>query len=127
MIVADLEQLLAEVIPGEWRAEFNRPSWGWAEVCIGEFRIGWPTRAIGLDHRDEAMRSTLARLIAMSPDLARKVIAAEKLEKASKALQSDMLERAEIGVSMGKRICTVNAGRTAWFEFCTALAAYEAA
>ena len=79
MNVPDLEKLLAEVIPGEWRAEFNRPSWGWAEVCIGDFRIGWPTRAIGLDQRDEAMRSALARLISMSPDLARKVIAAEKL------------------------------------------------
>lgn len=46
-----------------------------------------------------------------------------KLVEAAKALQADMLERARIGTDTihGEEYRIVNAGRTAWADFCTAI------
>jgi hypothetical protein len=94
-MTADLENLLAEVSEGPWRAEFDKRTWGWADVVADRFHVGWPTRATDLSHRDFVARQSNARLIAMAPDLARQVIAltAEnavlraKAEKLAKALK----------------------------------------
>lgn len=49
-----------------------------------------------------------------------------RLVEAATALRSDMLNRAEIGVSNGVRIQNVKGvGRTAWHDFCAAIAACE--
>lgn len=72
--MTDLEKLLAEVTPGEWRNS------GPATASVNTFHVrsdnGLRASVYGRNARAEA------DLIAMAPALARKVIAAEKLVEA---------------------------------------------
>ena len=90
--MTDLEKLLADVTPGEWRVE-DRTTLVWGDCNQNDtstYGMGYPIAearrtpsaswAKGPKDYEEAEAN--AQLIAMAPDLARKVIAAEKLAKA---------------------------------------------
>lgn len=77
-------------------------------VIDGEhINVGAVIRALYTDHRRLALDAKkIARLV-----------------EAGKALQADMLERARIGRDAihGEEYRIVNAGRTAWADFCAAI------
>ena len=96
--MTDLEKLLAEVTPGEWRVE-DRTTLVWGDCNQNDtstYGMGYPIAearrtpsaswAKGPKDYEEAEAN--AQLIAMAPDLARKVIAAEKLAEALRLHQA---------------------------------------
>ena len=80
--MTDLEKLLAEVTPGDWKV-VTPPDGIWPPRVFSGSRI-----ICMVDNSDaqQIERESNARLIAMAPTLARKVLAAEKIIAAYKEL-----------------------------------------
>lgn len=79
------------------------------------------------DYPDSAVTELREQVGSLSIALAAAEAGEDALAEAAKALQVDMLVRAEIGIWKGERIQKiVGAGSTAWADFCATLAAYEA-
>jgi len=91
---------------------------------FGETNIAYRTVVVDYDEvkvwKDKAQKA--------EAEVAEANAHAERLAEAAFALQSDMLERARTGIDIirGEKYQIVNAGRTAWSNFCAALVAHEA-
>ena len=84
--MTDLEKLLAEVTPG-WRVShvYDENGWYGSSVTMDDVETVW------FEDNPEPDQAN-ARLIAMAPDLLRKVIAAEKLVEAAKNMHLNLTE-----------------------------------
>ena len=96
--MTDLEKLLAEVTPGEWRVE-DRTTLIWGDCNQNDtsnYGMGYPiaearrmpSASWTKGPKDYEEAEANAHLIAMAPALARKVIAAEKLAEAVREIAS---------------------------------------
>lgn len=97
----ELQAMLDAATPGPWSAARNSAYWevapkrkpldytiplAFADVCASD-----------PDNPDGGLQEANARLIALAPDLARKVIAAENLDDALKVMVQEAVELAESG------------------------------
>lgn len=117
--MTDLPTLLSRATPGPWSVHRGLRGAPFSVVNYdGDAEIGtWFVSGVqwGPD----------AALIALAPQLAAALIEAHK---AMTELQRDMLERSRAGIDAihGEEYRIVNAGRTAWHDFCATLSRIDA-
>lgn len=111
--MTDLPTLLSRATPGPWFSVRENVSSRGPHVC----RCYRNDLSLAADCN--------AALIALAPQLAAALIEARK---AMTELQRDMLERSRAGIDAiyGEEYRIVNAGRTAWHDFCATLTRIDA-
>ena len=95
-----------------WNANNGRPAW---IACMGRCAV-----LISKEHKTDAEAIAAWNTRTLDP-------AVQALVEAARALQIDMLERAQMKIDAihGEQYRIVNAGRSAWSDFCAALAAFD--